>query len=283
MSDAMRNKILAYAVGAVCLVASPSMQAINVYAAEAYSSNWTNEKADLSGTWHYYMNDGSLCTSAWVHDKGQWYLLDANGNMLTGVVKSNGGKYYLLDTVRGTGTYGKMLTNGSVYNGVTISASVNADDEGSLSADTIAQLRAANVNVDNVPNVENTKHVEGGVVVYANTSTPQPQKDTPDPILPVSEDGGSSDPTDTSDEIDFVLPEGDGWDKTYEWNHNGGTGSGDINGARPGISGGGSYEGPTYKFEDNSSSDGDYSSWFDGLDPSGAGGATGNGWYEHWK
>lgn len=224
MSDAMRNKILAYAVGAVCLVASPSMLAINVYAAEAYSSNWTNEKADLSGTWHYYMNDGSLCTSAWVHDNGQWYLLDANGNMLTGVVKSNGGKYYLLDTVRGTGTYGKMLTNGSVYNGVTISASVNADDEGSLSADTIAQLRSVGVNVDNVPNVENTKHVEGGVVVYANTSTPQqnhnqpstpqPSKDTPDPILPVSEDGGSGDTTDTSDEIEVVV-DGDG--PTYEF------------------------------------------------------------------
>ena len=183
MSDAMRNKILAYAVGAVCLVASPSMQAINVYAAEAYSSNWTNEKADLSGTWYYYMNDGSLCTSAWVHDNGQWYLLDASGNMLTGVVKSNGGKYYLLDTVRGTGTYGKMLKNGSVYNGVTISASVNADDEGSLSADTIAQLRSVGVNVDNVPNVENTKHVEGGVVVFANTPTPQqtpsPSQETP--------------------------------------------------------------------------------------------------------
>lgn len=201
---------MAYAVCAVCLVASPSMQAINVYAAEAYSSNWVNEKADLSGTWYYYMNDGSLCTSSWVHDKGQWYLLDANGDMLTGVVKSNGGKYYLLDTVRGTGTYGKMLTNGSVYNGVTISASVNADDEGSLSADTIAQLRAANVNVDNVPNVENTKHVEGGVVVFANTPTPQqnptqPSKDTPDPILPVSEDDGSGDSTDTSDEIEVEF------------------------------------------------------------------------------
>ena len=142
------------------------------------------------------MNDGSLCTSAWVHDKGQWYLLDANGNMLTGVVKSNGGKYYLLDTVRGTGTYGKMLTNGSVYNGVTISASVNADDEGSLSADTIAQLRAANVNVDNVPNVENTKHVEGGVVVFANTPTPQQSTEnpnTPNTIIPGYEDDGGND------------------------------------------------------------------------------------------
>ena len=153
---------------------------ITAMAAEAYSDNWFNEKEDLSGTWYYRMNDGSLCTSAWVHDNGQWYLLDANGNMLTGVVKSNGGKYYLLDTVRGTGTYGKMLKNGSVYNGVTISASVNADDEGSLSADTIAQLRAANVNVDNIPNVENTKHVEGGVVVFANTPTPT-QQPTPSP------------------------------------------------------------------------------------------------------
>lgn len=115
---------------------------ITAMAAETYSDNWFNEKEDLSGTWYYRMNDGSLCTSAWVHDNGQWYLLDASGNMLTGVVKSNGGKYYLLDTFRGTGTYGKMLTNGSVYNGVTISASVNADDEGSLSADTIAQLRS---------------------------------------------------------------------------------------------------------------------------------------------
>lgn len=220
----MRNKILAYAVGAVCLVASSSTLAINVYAAEAYSSNWVNEKADLSGTWYYYMNDGSLCTSAWVHDNGQWYLLDTSGNMLTGVVKSNGGKYYLLDTVRGTGTYGKMLTNGSVYNGVTISASVNEADEGSLSADTIAQLRAENVNVDNVPNVENTKHVEGGVVVYQPTSgdkdntNPQPQashpsKDTPVPILPVSED-----PIDTSDEVEIEFNTSG---PTYEWENNG--------------------------------------------------------------
>ena len=194
---------MAYAVGAVCLVASPSMQAINVYAAEAYSSNWVNEKADLSGTWYYYMNDGSLCTSAWVHDNGQWYLLDASGNMLTGVVKSNGGKYYLLDTVRGTGTYGKMLTNGSVYNGVTISASVNADDEGSLSADTIAQLRSVGVNVDNVPNVENTKHVEGGVVVFANTPTqtptpqptPSPSQETPSQTDNTGSDTGNNDGT----------------------------------------------------------------------------------------
>ena len=202
-----------------------SMTTITAMAAEAYSDNWS---IDSNGTWHYYMNDGSLCTSAWVHDNGQWYLLDASGNMLTGVVKSNGGKYYLLDTVRGTGTYGKMLTNGSVYNGVTISASVNADDEGSLSADTIAQLRAENVNVDNVPNVENTKHVEGGVVVFANTptphqqnptqpSTPQPSKDTPDPILPVSEDEDNS--KDSSDDGGGLMLnlDRDGEEAVYEF------------------------------------------------------------------
>ena len=185
------------------LFTNPIMPATTAYAAEAYSSNWANEKADLSGTWYYYMNDGSLCTSAWVHDNGQWYLLDASGNMLTGVVKSNGGKYYLLDTVRGTGTYEKMLTNGSVYNGVTISASVNADDEGSLSADTIAQLRSVGVNVDNVPNVENTKHVEGGVVVFANTSTPQKNPNT-------LNDGGNK-PIFSNDEVTGMgegLPEG---------------------------------------------------------------------------
>ena len=196
----------------------PVMNNITAIAAETYSDNWTNDKEDFSGTWHYYMNDGSLCTSSWVHDNGQWYLLDANGNMLTGVVKSNGGKYYLLDTVRGTGTYGKMLKNGSVYNGVTISASVNADDEGSLSADTIAQLRAANVNVDNVPNVENTKHVEGGVVVFANTPTPQPQKDTPDPILPVSEDGdNSNNSSDDGDGLMLNIPNYENKIPIYEW------------------------------------------------------------------
>ena len=201
------------------LFTNPIMPATTAYAAEAYSSNWANEKADLSGTWYYYMNDGSLCTSAWVHDNGQWYLLDASGNMLTGVVKSNGGKYYLLDTVRGTGTYGKMLTNGSVYNGVTISASVNADDEGSLSADTIAQLRSVGVNVDNVPNVENTKHVEGGVVVFANTPTPKPSTEnptTPNTIIPGYEDDGGTKERDDGEDLMLDL-DYEGKMPVYEW------------------------------------------------------------------
>ena len=196
----------------------PVMNNITAMAAEAYSDNWTNDKEDFSGTWHYYMNDGLLCTSAWVHDKGQWYLLDVNGDMLTGVVKSNGGKYYLLDTVRGSGTYGKMLVNGSVYNGVTISASTNADDEGSLYADTIAQLRAVGVNVDVVPNVENTKHVENGQVVFANTPTPtptpQPSPSTSQETPTSSDDGGNSNSDDGGD----LMLDTDGYEgPTYYW------------------------------------------------------------------
>ena len=36
----MRNKILAYAVCAVCLSATPSIQAITAYAAEQTAANW---------------------------------------------------------------------------------------------------------------------------------------------------------------------------------------------------------------------------------------------------
>lgn len=38
----------------------PVMNNITAIAAETYSDNWTNDKEDFSGTWHYYMNDGSL-------------------------------------------------------------------------------------------------------------------------------------------------------------------------------------------------------------------------------
>ena len=149
---------------------------ITALAAESYSDNW---QMDSTGTWHYMMEDGTLAKDAWVHDCGYWYLLDENGNMLTGLVKSNGGKYYLLDTIRGTGTYGKMLQNGGVYEGITISASTNADDEGSLSEGTLSQLVAANkVDLAIAPNVENTKHVENGAVTLENTPASEQNTET---------------------------------------------------------------------------------------------------------
>ena len=101
--------------------------------------------------------------------------------MRTGVFKSNGGKYYLLDTVRGTGTYGKLLKNGSVYNGITLKCDTSAEYEGALSEDTLAAL---GVDLTSVPNVENTKHVENGSVVVTtgtetqNTNTQNNQSNT---------------------------------------------------------------------------------------------------------
>lgn len=134
--------------------------------AASYDSNW---QIDTSQTWHYKMNNGSYVTDAWVHDKtnGDWYLIDASGNMLAGIVESNEGKFYMLDNVRGTGHYGRMLKNGSVYNGITITADTSASYEGALSGESLAALTAAGVPV--VGNVSGTQHVESGVVTVAGT------------------------------------------------------------------------------------------------------------------
>ena len=87
-------------------------------------------------------------------------MLDSNGTMRTGVFRSNGGKYYVLDTVRGTGTYGKLLKDGMVYQGVVLHADTSATYEGALTDETLQQLANAGVEVINVPNVENTMHVD---------------------------------------------------------------------------------------------------------------------------
>lgn len=130
---------------------------IEVQAAQTYSDNW---KEDDMGNWHFYNDDGTLVKDAWVHDVGEWYLLDSTGTMRTGVFRSNGGKYYILDTVRGTGTYGKLLKDGMVYQGVVLHADTSATYEGALDNETLEQLAAVGVEVVNVPDVENTIHVD---------------------------------------------------------------------------------------------------------------------------
>ena len=130
---------------------------IEVQAAQTYSDNW---KEDAAGNWHFYNDDGTLVTNSWVHDYGEWYLLDSTGTMRTGVFRSNGGKYYILDTVRGTGTYGKLLKDGMVYQGVVLHADTSATYEGALDNETLEQLAAVGVEVVNVPDVENTIHVD---------------------------------------------------------------------------------------------------------------------------
>lgn len=137
------------------------MTTITAQAATTYSDNW---KIDGAGVWWYYLNDGSVAKDAWVKDYGEWYLLGSDGAMRTGVFQSNEGKYYLLDTVRNTGTYGKLLKNGVVYQGITLKCDTSEAYEGALSDESIAALKSAGVSFENVPNVENTKHVENGVI-----------------------------------------------------------------------------------------------------------------------
>ena len=170
------NKIILTAGALFCLTAAPIAQtnplgSMTVQAATTYSDNW---KIDGAGTWWYYLNDGSVAKDAWVKDYGEWYLLGSDGAMRTGVFQSNEGKYYLLDTVRNTGTYGKLLKNGAVYQGTTLKCDTSEAYEGALSDESIAALKSAGVSFENVPNVENTKHVENGVIT-SNPTPPSPQ------------------------------------------------------------------------------------------------------------
>lgn len=160
--SSMRNKILAYAVCAVCLAATPSIQIITAYAAEQtfpYSPNWETQP---DGSWKYKYNTGGYAVDRWIHDEvdGNWYLMDDTGVMRYGVVKSYD-KYYLLSELH-DGHYGHMVKNGEVYQGVTIIADTSAGTEGALTSDTINALRSIGINVDNVIDVSGTQHTTAG-------------------------------------------------------------------------------------------------------------------------
>lgn len=140
-----------------------SMTTITAQAAEQsqlpYSIYWETQ---ADGSWKYRLNTGGYAVNRWVQDEvdHNWYLLDGNGVMRTGVYKSYG-KYYLLSEIH-DGHYGHLVKNGEVYNGITISASTNADDEGALTDSTLSALRGAGLNVDNVQDVSGTTHTTGG-------------------------------------------------------------------------------------------------------------------------
>ena len=148
-----------------------SMTTITAQAAEQsqlpYSIYWETQ---ADGSWKYKLDAGGYATNRWVQDEvdKNWYLLDDNGVMRTGVYKSYG-KYYLLSEVH-DGHYGHLVKNGEVYNGITISASTNADDEGALTDSTLSALRGAGVNVDNVQDVSGTTHATGGQDVAGGTN-----------------------------------------------------------------------------------------------------------------
>ena len=146
---------------------------MEVQAAELPYSIYWETQAD--GSWKYKLNTGGYA-SGWIQDEvdKNWYYMDESATMQSGVYKSNG-KYYLLSELH-DGHYGHMVKNGEVYQGITISASTNADDEGALTDSTLSALRGAGVNVDNVPDISGSQHISDGEIT---SPSPAPQQSQP--------------------------------------------------------------------------------------------------------
>lgn len=147
---------------------------ITAQAAELpYSANWETQ---ADGSWKYKLSSGGYAVG-WIQDEvdHNWYYMDSTNTMLSGLVKSNDNQYYLLSQEH-DGHFGRMLTNGSVYKGITIQAETSGDYVGALSQTTLAQLRSLGLTVESARDVSGSQHVSDGQVV----STPQPstQKST---------------------------------------------------------------------------------------------------------
>lgn len=172
------NRLILTTGALLCLTAAPIAQtnplgSMEVQAAELPYSIYWETQAD--GSWKYKLNTGGYA-SGWIQDEvdKNWYYMDESATMQSGVYKSNG-KYYLLSELH-DGHYGHMVKNGEVYQGITISASTNADDEGALTDSTLSALRDAGVNVDNVPDISGSQHVSDGEIA---TPSPAPQPNKP--------------------------------------------------------------------------------------------------------
>lgn len=174
------NRFILTTGALLCLTAAPIAQTnplgtMEVQAAELPYSIYWETQAD--GSWKYKLNTGGYA-SGWIQDEvdKNWYYMDESATMQSGVYKSYG-KYYLLSEIH-DGHYGHMVKNGEVYQGITISASTNADDEGALTDSTLSALRGVGVNVDNVPDISGSQHVSDGEITSPSPSpqpTPAPQ------------------------------------------------------------------------------------------------------------
>lgn len=146
---------------------------ITAQAAELpYSSNWETQ---ADGSWKYKLSSGGYA-SGWIQDEvdHNWYYIDASNTMLSGLVKSNNNHYYYLSEDH-DGHFGRMLTNGMTYKGITIQADTSEAYRGALSQTTLSQLRSLGLTVENARDVSGSQHVSDGQVV--TTPTPQPTKD----------------------------------------------------------------------------------------------------------
>lgn len=173
------NRLILTTGALLCLTVAPIAQtnplgSMEVQAAELPYSIYWETQAD--GSWKYKLNTGGYA-SGWIQDEvdKNWYYMDESATMQSGVYKSYG-KYYLLSELH-DGHYGHMVKNGEVYQGITISASTNADDEGALTDSTLSALRGAGVNVDNVPDISGSQHISDGEIT---SPSPAPQPSQPD-------------------------------------------------------------------------------------------------------
>ena len=171
------NRLILTTGALLCLTAAPIAQtnplgSMEVQAAELPYSIYWETQAD--GSWKYRLNTGGYA-SGWIQDEvdKNWYYMDESATMQSGVYKSYG-KYYLLSEIH-DGHYGHLVKNGEVYQGITISASTNADDEGALTDSTLSALRGAGLNVDNVPDISGSQHVSDGQI-----APPAPQSNQSD-------------------------------------------------------------------------------------------------------
>ena len=174
-----------------------SMTTITAMAAEQqsnlpYSRFWETQ---ADGSWKYKYDDGTYATG-WIQDDvdGNWYYMDSAGIMKSGLYKSYD-RYYLLSSLH-DGHYGHLLTNGEVYQGVTISADTSETYRGALSQQTISQL---GLDVSKAIDITGTQHVKGGqVVTPEQPQQTQENPTTPNTIIPGYEDDGGNDSVDNN-------------------------------------------------------------------------------------
>ena len=169
-----------------------SMTTITAMAAEQqsnlpYSRFWETQ---ADGSWKYKYDNGTYATG-WIQDDvdGNWYYMDSAGIMQSGLYKSYD-RYYYFSEIH-DGHFGHMLTNGEVYQGVTISADTSETYRGALSQQTISQL---GLDVSKAIDITGTQHVKGGKVV--TPEKPQQTQENPTTQGGTGEGGSTTSSTD---------------------------------------------------------------------------------------
>ena len=161
-----------------------------------YSRFWETQP---DGSWKYKYDNGTYATG-WILDEvdGNWYYMDNSGIMQSGLYKSYD-RYYFFSEEH-DGHFGHMLTNGEVYQGVTISADTSETYRGALSQQTITQL---GLDVSKAIDITGTQHVKGGQVVTPE----QPQQTQENQTTPNNGGDDSLNTQDTGDGMSSSLEE----------------------------------------------------------------------------